>query len=155
FPPKGTPPTVFAIAYPAPVLAEDAPTPVLRAITQPDIRWERCEIKAISLLPNVLASQAAADAGCDCAILVRDGIVTEATSRSIFIVEKGRLTTYPLNGRILDSITRRIVIELAEREGIAVRQERYTLDRLYSADEVLAVGSTTEVAAVTEVDGRT
>ena len=157
FPPPGTRPTVFAIAYAAPELTADAPTPVLRAITQPDIRWARCEIKAISLLPNVLASQAAEDAGCQCAILVRDGIVTEATSRSIFIVESaggGRLVTYPLDGRILDSITRRIVIELARREGIEVREEKYPLERLYAADEVIAVGSTTEVAGVVSVDAR-
>ena len=154
FPPTGTPPTVFAIAYPAPELTTDAPTPVLRAITHPDIRWARCEIKAISLLPNVLASQAAEDAGCQCAILVRDGIVTEATSRSIFIVEKGRLMTYPLDGRILDSITRRIVIDLAHREGIEVREEQYPLERLYTAEEVIAVGSTTEVAGIVSVDAR-
>jgi D-alanine transaminase len=152
--PKGIPPTIYAIAYPAPELAPEAAAPVLRAITHPDIRWARCEIKAISLLPNVLASQAAEDAGCQCAILVRDGIVTEATSRSIFIVERGQLVTYPLDGRILDSITRRIVIDLAARQGIAVRQEMYPVERLYGADEVIAVGSTTEVAGVVSIDSQ-
>jgi D-alanine transaminase len=152
FPPAGIRPTVLAIAYPAPPLTESAPTPVLTAITQPDVRWHSCEIKAISLLPNVLASQAAADAGAQCTILVRDGIVTEATSRSIFIVEKGRLVTYPLDGRILDSITRRIVLKLADRVGIPISERMYKVDRLFRADEVIAVGSTTEVAAVTQVD---
>ena len=152
--PRQAKPTVLAIAYPVGHLQDDAPTHAMTAITREDIRWKRCEIKAISLLPNVLASQAAADAGCGCAILVRDGIVTEGTSRSIFIVEKGRLATYPLDGRILDSITRRIVIKLAGREGIPVVEKPYKLERLYKADEVIAVGSTTEVAGVTTVDGR-
>ncbi len=154
FPPKGTPPTVFAVTYPAVELKDDATTPVLTAITQPDVRWQLCQIKAISLLPNVMASQAAQDAGCQCAILVRDNTVTEATSRSIFIVEKERLVTYPLDGRILDSVTRRIAIQLAKQENIPVEESYYPLDRLYGATEVIAVGSTTEIAAVVTVDGK-
>ena len=154
FPPAGTPPTIYAIAYPAIELTPAAPTPELRAITRPDIRWQRCEIKAISLLPNVLAAQEAQDAGCECAILVRDGDVTEATSRSILIVEDGVLATYPTDGTILDSITRRIAIDLAHRAGITVLEDSYRVERMYRAQEVIAVGSTTEVASVTHVDGR-
>ena len=154
FPPAGTPPTVFATAYPAVELTPTQPVPVLRAITCPDIRWRRCEIKAISLLPNVLAAQDAHEAGADCAILVRDGTVTEGTSRSILIVENGSLVTYPTDGTILDSITRRITIELAHKAGVEFREECFEVQRMYRAEEVIAVGSTTEIAAVTPVDGR-
>ena len=161
FPPPGTPPTVLMIAYPARPLDSAAGTPALQAITRPDVRWHHCSIKSIALLPNVLDAQAAAEAGCQAAILirgVRDGVggdvVSEGASRSIFIVENGELVTHPLDGRILGSITRRIVIELAEEAGIPVRETYYDPGRLFEADEVIAVGSTSEVAAVTHVDGR-
>lgn len=154
FPEPTVAPTVFAIAYPAAPLRADEPVHTLTAITQPDDRWAHCEIKTTQLLPNVLASQVARDRGVDFAILTRDGHMTEATSRSILLVESGAITTYPLDGRILDSITRRIVLELAGTNGIAVNESPPSLDRLFGADEVIAVGSTTEVAAVTEVDGR-
>jgi len=153
--PRGVEPTVLAIAYKQRPLLPGDPTPRLTAITHPDDRWRHCEIKAISLLPNVLASQAAVDAGADCAILLRDDSeVTEATSRSIFIVERGELVTHPLDGRILDSITRRIAIQLAHDHDVTVREEYFKVDRLLAADEVVAAGSTTEIAAVVSIDGR-
>ena len=154
FPPPGTPPTVLMMVYPAEPLDPAAGPPALRAITRPDVRWHHCSIKSIALLPNVLDAQAAAEAGCEAAILVRDGVVSEGASRSIFIVEGGDLVTHPLDGRILGSITRRIVIELAREAGITVREAYYDPGRLLAADEVIAAGSTSEVAAVTEVDGR-
>lgn len=155
FPPAGTKPTVLVMAYPAPAFVHDAPTPVLRAITRPDIRWQRCSIKAITLLPNVLDTQAAVDQGCHEAVLVRDdGTVTEGTARSIYIAEKDVLYTHPLDGRILDSITRSIFNRLAAEAGCEVREEYFTSERLHSADEIIAVGTTTEVASILELDGR-
>lgn len=155
FPPPGTKPTVLVLAYPAPAFVHDASTPVLRAITRPDIRWQRCSIKAITLLPNVLDTQAAVDAGCHEAVLVRDdGTVTEGTARSIYIARDDVLYTHPLDGRILDSITRSIFNRLAAEAGCEVREEYFKSDRLAAADEVIAVGTTTEVAAIVDLDGR-
>lgn len=154
FPDPPVEPTVFAIAYPAHPLRRDEPVHTLTAITQPDDRWAHCEVKTVQLLPNVLASQVAHESNVDMAILTRDDWVTEATSRSILVVEGGAIATYPLDGRILDSITRRIVLELARENDIAVDENPATIERLFAADEVIAVGSTTEVAAVTQINGR-
>ena len=152
FPDAPVRPTVLVMAYPARTLHLDTPITAMRAIIQPDIRWHDCYIKTISLLPNVLAAQAAADQQCAEAILVRDGIVTEGTQRSIFIVHEDKLWTYPLDGRILDSITRRIVIHQAHELGFVVREEPFSVELLDVAEEVLAVGSSTEVASIVQVD---
>lgn len=158
FPPANTPLTILAIAYEQPAFVHNAPVPLLKAITRQDVRWHHCEIKAVSLLANVLDSQAAADAGCQEAILIRQDcngpIVTEGTSRSIFVAKNGVLHTYPLDGRILDSITRRIVLQLCREHRIQVIEKPFGPDLLASADEVIAVGTTTEVAAILSIDGK-
>lgn len=153
FPEPAVKPTILLISYAASAFVEDVPTPQIKAITQPDVRWKHCQIKTIQLLPNVMARQAANEAGCDESILIRDGIVTEATARSIFIVKDGKLCTYPLDGQILDSITRQVVIELAGEQGIEVVQDPFTEAVLREADEIMAVGTNTEVAGVIELDG--
>ncbi|MDH3585081.1 MAG: aminotransferase class IV [Phycisphaerae bacterium] len=153
FPPAGTPPTVLAMAYPAPAFDPAAPLPTVKAISRTDRRWQLCSVKSLNLLANVLDAQAAADAGANEAILVRDGLVTEGTSRSILIVEGSCLRTHPLTDLILDSITRRIVLDLASSQGLQVVQEPFDMKRLMAADEVIAAGTTTEVATVLSVDG--
>jgi len=154
FPKPGVPPTVLALVYPEPRLDLAAPARTMRAITRPDVRWKHCAIKSISLLPNILDTQAAVDAGVDTAILVRDGLVTECPSRSVFVVERGTLLTYPLDGTVLDSITRRVVLELAREHGIPAREEAPRAERLPSADEAFVVGTTTEITAIVEIDAR-
>jgi D-alanine transaminase len=154
FPDPPVPPTVLAMCYPEPPLDIAGRVRSMRAITRPDQRWKRCSIKSINLLPNLLDSQAAHEAGADTAILMRNGIATECPSRSLFLVERGALVTHPLDGSILDSITRRVVIQLAQSERLVVREERPNAKRLFAAQEVLVVGTTTEIAAVTEIDGR-
>lgn len=153
FPRPAVAPTVTIFAYPEGPLKQDGARS-MTAITREDVRWKHCEIKSISLLSNILDSEAAQAAGVGTAILVRQGIVTECPARSLFLVERGGLTSYPLDGTVLDSITRRVVIELARGAGIPVREEGPALARLYAAEEAFVVGTTTEVTAVTEVDGR-
>ncbi len=154
FPDPPVAPTVLAMLYPEPPLDIAGRVRSMRAITRPDQRWKRCSIKSTNLLPNLLDSQAAHEAGADTAILMRNGIATECPSRSLFLVERGVLVTHPLDGSILDSITRRVVIQLAQAERLNVREERPTAKRLFAAQEVLVVGTTTEIAAVTEIDKR-
>ncbi len=154
FPDPPVAPTVLAMLYPEPPLDIAGRVRSMRAITRPDQRWKRCSIKSINLLPNLLDSQTAHEAGADTAILMRNGIATECPSRSLFLVERGVLVTHPLDGSILDSITRRVVIQLAQAERLNVREERPTTKRLFAAQEVLVVGTTTEIAAVTEIDKR-
>ncbi len=155
FPDPPARPTIYAASSPLPPLDPAADPPVMRAITHPEIRWTRAAIKSIALLPNVLARQAAADAGCDEAIFVRaDGTVTEATARSVFIVDGGELWTHPLDGRILGSITRKLLIELAVEQGLTVHEQPFDAERMLAAAEVIVCGTTTEVRAVGRIDDR-
>lgn len=154
FPDPPVAPTVLALCYPEPQLDIAGRVRSMKAITRPDQRWKRCSIKSINLLPNLLDSQAAHEAGADTAILMRGGIASECPSRSLFLVERGVLVTHPLDGSILDSITRRVVIQLAQAERLSVREERPNAKRLFAAQEVFVVGTTTEIAAVTEIDKR-
>lgn len=124
------------------------------AITAPDTRWRRCDIKSTNLLPNVLARTQAKNQGAFEAILVDDqGYVTEATAASVFCVEKGVVLTRPAGPEILPSITREIVIELAQEAAIPLREERVVLERLRNAEEVFLAGTGDEVCPVIQLDG--
>jgi len=155
FPPASTPPTVFVMSQPMPPLRVEGPPATMTAMTTPEIRWPRCGIKATALLPNVLARQEAAEAGCDEALFVRpDGSVAEGTARSVFMVADGRLRTHPLDGTILGSITRRLVLDFAAQLGIDVDETPFAVHELYDADELIAAGTTTEIKPIVSVDGK-
>ena len=154
FPPDPKP-TVFMIARP---LARPDRSLVERGvacISVPDIRWMRCDIKSIGLLPNVLAKQQAKEAGAYEALFVRDRIVTEGTSSNVFAVRGGELITHPDGGHILPGITRRLILAIAKEEGIPVVEEPLRAEELGSVDELLISGTTTEVMGVVSVDGKT
>ncbi|MBN2909894.1 D-amino-acid transaminase [Polycladomyces sp. WAk] len=125
----------------------------IRAITQEDIRWLRCDIKSLNLLGAVLAKQAAVDAGAQEAILHRNGTVTEGSATNVFIVKDNTLWTHPANHLILHGITRAVTLKLAEKEGIPVREEAFSLEDLRSADEVFITSTTKEIVPVVAVDG--
>ena len=125
------------------------------AITIPDQRWARADIKAIALLPNALAQQAAVDAGVTDTIFVRDGIACEGSHANLFAVFDGVLTTAPKSNYILHGVTREFIIELASGLGIPVEERAFTLDEFYGADEVFLSGTTTEVRPSVKIDGRT
>ena len=124
------------------------------AVTVPDQRWARCDIKAIALLPNALAQQAAVDAGVMDAIFVRDGIALEGSHANLFAVLDGVLATSPRSNYILHGVTREFVIELARGLGVPVEERAFTLDELRGADEAFLSGTTTEVRPIVRVDGR-
>ena len=125
-------------------------------ITQPDLRWGRCDIKSISLLPNVLARQSAAAAGCREAWLVdREGRVTEGSASNAYIVDAaGRLITHPLNERILGGVTRSVVLELARKEGLEVVEQPFSLDQACAAREAALSSTSSWLLPVTSIDGR-
>jgi D-alanine transaminase len=126
----------------------------VRAITGPDLRWTRCDIKTTALLANVLLRQAASDAGAGELIMLRDGFVTEGTGSSVLIVEAGVLYTRPDGHEILPGTTVRLVRDIAEQAGIGYREEPISESRLRDADEVLLTAALRGVAPVTHVDGR-
>jgi len=154
FPPAGTPPTVYVTTNPfkdsAAVREKGA-----AAITQPDIRWLRCDIKTVQLLPNCLAKQAAAEAGAFEAVLIREnGVVTEGTHSNLFAVLEGEIRTHPANNYILPGITRAVVLELIAELGMTVREEAITEEELGACDELFLTGTTTDVMPIVSLDGR-
>ncbi|MFN2563451.1 MAG: D-amino acid aminotransferase [Gemmatimonadaceae bacterium] len=151
FPPAGTRPTVFAYAAPLKSLEQERRNGV-RAITQPDVRWLRCNIKTVQLLPNVLAKQAAVEAGAFEAIFVRDGIAMEGTHSNLFAVLNGELRTHPTNHLILPGVTRDVVLELARELGIPWREQPVTEAELRWVEELFFTGTTTDVLPVVNVD---
>ncbi|MFN3397952.1 MAG: D-amino acid aminotransferase [Sulfurimicrobium sp.] len=154
FPPADTPPTVFMMSSPllpaAPALREHGVT----AITAPDNRWLRCDIKAISLLPNVLLRQLAVDAGAAETVMLRDGFLSEGAASNIFVVKEGVLLAPPKDHLMLPGITYDVVLELAAAHGIPARVAPVAEGTLRDADEIWLTSSTREVQAITRLDGR-
>jgi D-alanine transaminase len=153
FPPAGTPPTIYVgtTRFTAPDAVRERGVAVT---TFPDIRWGRCDLKTVNLLPNVLAKQAAVDAGAFEGVFVRDGVVTEGAQTTIFAVVDGTLRTHPLSERILPSVTREVVLELAAELRIAAREEAFTLEELRgAASEAFLASTTSDVMPVVSVDG--
>ncbi len=123
-------------------------------VTIPDIRWRRCDIKSIALLPNVLGKQAAREAGAYEAWLVDDdGLVTEGTSTNAWIVTAdGELVTRSLSNAILSGITRRAVIEIARRRGMPLVERAFSVEEAKSAREAFITSTTSHVLPVTRID---
>jgi D-alanine transaminase len=157
FPDPPVPPTELIVVRPY----DDALTAGLRetgvsVISQPDWRWERCDIKTTNLLANVLANEAAHRAGCQEAVLVdSSGLVTEATHSSLFWVRQGRLEGTPEGHEILPGMTRQRTLRLVESLGISFVDTRVTLAELAAADEVILTGTTIEVLPVVRIDEMT
>jgi D-alanine transaminase len=124
------------------------------AITTRDLRWARCDIKSLNLLPNVLARQQATEAAAFEAIFVRDDVVTEGAVSNVMIVSKGRLCTAVEDERILSGVTRRLVLDLAGKAGIGVEERNIPVDEFRNANEALLTGTTVEVLPLVRVDGR-
>jgi D-alanine transaminase len=125
-------------------------------ITLPDDRWKRCDIKSVSLLPNVLARQQGAAAGCrEIWLYDADGCVTEGAGSNAYIVDTdGNLVTRPLGQAILGGVTREVVLELARDEGIAVVERPFSVAEAHNAREAFLTSTSSLVLPVTAIDGR-
>lgn len=147
-------PTVFAMTNPIEPLSSQAREQGVAAITIDDIRWSYCQIKAVTLLANVLLRQIAAETGAMEAVLIRNGAITEGAASNVFVVQGGRLLTPPKSDRLLPGITRDLVLELAQEAGIPWAEQEIRAEALASADEIWLTSSTKEIVPVTWVDGR-
>ena len=155
FPDFGTPSLVMtarATAGPAPDLISQG----CHVITVPDIRWKRCDIKTIALLPNILAKQQAKDAGAFEALQVDEqGFITEGTAANAWIITAdGVLVTRPADNAILDGITRRTVITLASRAQLQFEERPFSVDQAMSAAEAFLTGTTAFVMPIVTIDDR-
>ncbi len=122
-------------------------------VTLSDLRWGRCSIKSLNLLPNVLAKQQANDAGALEAILVKDGLVTEGCSSNVCLVRDANIITPALSDRLLAGVTRSVVLELARKNGILVDEREVPAEELTRADELLLIGTMIEVLPVSTLNG--
>lgn len=154
FPDPPALPGVYGFARPYRRPAKERWLEGFKAVTVPDQRWARVDVKAIALLPNVLAQQTAADAGASDAIFVRDGMAMEGAHNNLFAVFGGTLATPPKSNYILHGVTRDFVIGLAGDLGVPVEERAVPAADLHRADEVFLTGTTTEIRPVAEIDGR-
>jgi D-alanine transaminase len=152
--PEGIAPTVFMMSNPMkPPTAEQRHGGVA-CTTARDFRWERGDIKSISLLGNVLARQMSADHGAVETIMFRDGWLTEAAACNVWIVKDGALLGPPKSEHVLEGIRVELLHELCEEEGIAYNLKPISEADVLSADEVILSSATKEVLPVTKLDGQ-
>ena len=152
--PPNITPTVFAMANPLQPPGKSDLASGIKAITADDYRWRNCQIKAISLLPNVLLRQLAIDEGATESLLIRDGYATEGAASNLFIVENGKLVTPAKGPFLLPGITRDLILELAAENGIPFEETDISRERLFDADEIWTTSSTKEILPVTQLDGK-
>ncbi len=160
FPQPAVAATVFMMSSPLLQPPAELLKTGVSAVTATDNRWLRCDIKAISLLPNVLLRQQAVDAGCAETILIRQGkddadsFMTEGAASNIFVVKNGVLLAPPKNNLMLPGITYDVVLEIAAANNIPVQVRKIATAEIFNADELLLTSSTKEVLAITNVDGK-
>jgi D-alanine transaminase len=147
-------PTLLFYVRPLPPVPEPGTAAGTKLHSVVDERWQRCWIKSIGLLPNVLAKSAAADAGADEAIFIHDGAATEGASTNLFILAGGRLVTHPVGAKVLAGVTREAVIRRAQELGIPVEERGPGEREAKSAAEVFITSTTREIAWVSEWDGQ-
>lgn len=151
--PEDSVPTIYAFTF---ALSSDREKLAdgIRVITHEDIRWLRCDIKSISLLPNTMLFNKAAKKGAGECILIRNGMVTEATHSSVLAVRNGKVFTHPLSNLILPGITRQAVKEICLMQNIEFVEKSFSEAELYKMDELLIAGTGSEVTPVTVVDDK-
>jgi D-alanine transaminase len=155
FPKPAVAPTVFMMSSPLPAPPGDLLRNGIACITAPDNRWLRCDIKSISLLPNVLLRQRAVDAGCAEAVLIRDNeFLTEGAASNIFVVKDGKLLAPPKDNLMLPGITYDVVMEIVGANNIPHEVRRISVAEVFDADELLLTSSTREVLPITQLDGK-
>jgi D-alanine transaminase len=147
-------PTVFGFCAPLPLPSAQSLERGVACVTATDTRWARCDIKSVALLANVLLRQRAVEAAASETILLRDGMLTEASASSVYVITGGRICAPPNSNQLLAGTTRTLVEELADRAGIARHVDDVTEAQLRGADEVWLSAATRGVVAVTSIDGR-
>jgi D-alanine transaminase len=153
FPPADIKPTIYisvARFTPYSDLAETGAS----AISHPDLRWGRCDLKTLNLLPNVLASQAAKERGAFEAMLIRDGVITEGAKTNFFGVVDGALRTHPCDAHILPGITRSVLRDLARDVDIELDERPIRADEIPKLTELFLTGTTTDVMPIVKLDDK-
>jgi D-alanine transaminase len=146
--------TVFAMSNPIATVSEEILHKGIAAITLDDIRWQRCDIKAITLLANVMLRQQAHDEGAAESILISQGYALEGAASNLFIVDNSRIITPPKSSHLLPGVTRDLVLELAGQHRLDYEERPILVQELQQADEIWLTSSTKEILPVTTLDQR-
>lgn len=149
--PAGIQPTVYAFAFPFSSFTEKLEKGI-KVITHEDIRWLRCDIKSVALLPNTMLYNLAVEAGAGECILIRDGKVTEATHSSVLAVKNGKVITHPLSNLILPGITRKVILDICDENNIPFEERAFSEQELYEMDELMISGTGSEITPVIQVN---
>ena len=152
--PASVTPTVFVMSEPLLTPPPAQRETGIAAVSAPDMRWLRCDLKTTSLLANCLLRQLAVDAGCVETILFRDGYMTEGAASNIFAMKAGVMLAPPKNHLMLPGITYDVVLELAAAHGLPCEVRDVSEDEARAADELWMTSSTKEVLPITLLDGR-
>ena len=149
--PSNLKPTIYAYAFELPSFIENLENGI-KVITREDIRWQRCDIKSVSLLPNTMLFNEATEADAGECILIREGMVTEATHSSVLGVKNGVVITRPLSNFILPGITRKVILEICAENGIQVEERMFSEKELYEFDEIIIAGTGSEITPAIQVN---
>lgn len=154
--PANAKPTLIAFTQANTLLNASGAKTGERAITVPDIRWARRDIKSVALLPQTMAKQAAVDAGVAKAWMVDDdGYITEESSSTTYITKGNKLITRPLSNDILPGITRKAIMILLAETDIELEERKFSVEEAYAADEAFVTSASSFVMPVVEIDGHT
>ncbi|HIF52321.1 MAG TPA: D-amino acid aminotransferase [Thiotrichaceae bacterium] len=144
-------PTVFSMSRP--IVKKDLSSGI-KVITHEDIRWQYCDIKAITLLPSVILRHKAKEQGAKEAILIRDGYITEGAASNVFIIKGDTVFTPPKNRHVLSGITRDLLIEILSTNNINCLETPVEPEQLFDADEIWITSSTWEIVPVIDLDNK-
>ena len=154
--PKGVKPTLMMFTSVKDIVNAASAKTGIGVITVPDIRWTRRDIKSVALLAQVLAKQAAAEAGCGEAWMIEDGKVTEGGSSSAFILTQDDvLVTRQNSSSILPGCTRKAVVKLAEERQLRVEERAFTIEEALKAKEAFITSASLFVQPVVKIDDKT
>lgn len=151
---QGVEPTVFMLSSPFVAPPKQQIDHGVAAVSLPDFRWLRCDIKSTSLLGANMLRQFANDAGGAECVLFRDGFLTEGSSSNIFVVKNGTLLAPPKSRLILPGITYDLILELAHANAVPIEVREITESEVKSADELMLSASLRELLAITQLDGK-
>lgn len=151
--PDNIQPTIYAYAFELPSPTDKLENGI-KVITHEDIRWQRCDIKSVSLLPNTMLFNKAVKEGAGECILVRNGVVTEATHSSVLGIRNGVVITHPNSNLILPGITRKVILEICAERNIPVIQQAISEEELYDLDEIIIAGTGSEVTPAVQVNDK-
>jgi D-alanine transaminase len=154
FPSPETTPTVYANAWGF-VPDNQSLESGIKVMLKEDIRWSRCDIKSIALLPNTISFQEAFENGMKECIFVRNGLITEGSHSNIFFVIDGTLFTHPESNQVLSGITRKNVLRIAQELGIKIREEAVQENRIRFIREAFITNTSAEVTPVIDLGGNT